>query len=115
MGNELTTREATRQVRLHNWQQVIADCQNSGLTIREYCRQNGITKDKYYYWLRKSKEAMIESNPIFFAELSPARAPIEESVGHSAITLRINGAIIDINGTVSEDMLHTVIRAVKNA
>lgn len=115
MGNELTAREATKQIRLHQWQQIITERQSSGLTVAEYCKRNGLTKDKYFYWLRKCKEAMIESNPTVFAELAPAQTAGETISSQSAITLRVNGVNIDLNCGIDEDMLIAVIRAVRNA
>lgn len=31
----------------------IESCRQSGLTVSEYCLQNGIVKSGYYYWLKK--------------------------------------------------------------
>lgn len=115
MGNELTAQEATKQVRLRQWQQIITERQSSGLTVEEYCKRNGLTKDKYFYWLRKCKEAMIENHPTVFAELTPAVAAGEIFSSRSAITLNLNGVNIELNGGVDEDMLTVVIRAVRNA
>lgn len=115
MGNELTTREATKQVRLHQWQQIITERQSSGLTVAEYCKRNCLTRDKYFYWLRKCKEAMIENNPTVFAELTPRPVAKEIFTPRSVITLYLNGVNIDLKGGVDEDMLTAVIRAVKNA
>ena len=115
MGSELTAREATKQIRLRQWQQIISERQGSGLTVEEYCKRNGLTKDKYFYWLSKSKEAMIENNPTVFAELSPTPVTGETFSSLSPITLHLNGVNIDLNGAFDEDMLTSVIRAVRNA
>jgi hypothetical protein len=31
----------------------IEACRQSGLTVSEYCTQNGLVKSGYYYWLKK--------------------------------------------------------------
>lgn len=31
----------------------IEACSKSGLTVADYCSQNGIAKSGYYYWLKK--------------------------------------------------------------
>ena len=36
------------EMRLH-----IEACRQSGLTVSEYCTQNGIIKSNYYYWIKK--------------------------------------------------------------
>lgn len=35
-------------MRLH-----IEACRQSGLTVSEYCAQNGLIKSNYYYWIKK--------------------------------------------------------------
>jgi len=115
MGNELTAREATRQVRLHQWQGIISDRQNSGMTVEEYCNRNGIKKDQYYYWLRKNKEAVIEHNPVVFAELKPSPELQDEESPESAITVHVKGVKIEIHREPTEALLTTVIRSIKNA
>jgi len=40
------------EYRLQEWSQIIQAGQNSGLSKREFCRQNGISERQYYYWLR---------------------------------------------------------------
>lgn len=42
------------QVRLAQWSQRIIDRKNSGLTIAQWCDQNGFTKDAYHYWQKGS-------------------------------------------------------------
>ena len=34
----------------------------SGLTIKEWCEQNGINSNTYYYYLRRIRDAMLESS-----------------------------------------------------
>lgn len=49
------------QIRLAQWGQRIIDRQNSGLTIAQWCEQNGFTKDAYYYWQKRVRAAAIDS------------------------------------------------------
>ena len=58
----MNTKLATAQIRLQNWMVTIRDRQNSGLSVKDYCQQNHISKDAYYYWLRKIKAAALEES-----------------------------------------------------
>ena len=49
------------EYRLQNWAQIIRERQESGLTNKEFCAQRGISEKKYYYWLRKVREAATEA------------------------------------------------------
>ena len=45
------------EYRLQNWVEVIRECQESGLSNKEFCAQRGISEKTYYYWLRKVRTA----------------------------------------------------------
>ena len=49
------------EYRAQNWAMVIQECNNSGLSNREFCRQRGISEKTYYYWLRKLRSQMAEA------------------------------------------------------
>ena len=40
----------TKELRLAQWAGIIKEQKQSGLTVKDWCSQNGITKDTYYYW-----------------------------------------------------------------
>ena len=45
------------EYRLQSWVEIIRECQESGLSNREFCSQRGISEKTYYYWLRKVRAA----------------------------------------------------------
>ena len=45
------------EYRLQSWVEIIRECQESGLSNREFCLQRGISEKTYYYWLRKIRTA----------------------------------------------------------
>ena len=49
----MDTRKATQDYRRQIWTELIRGRQGSGLTVTEYCAQNGIRPKQYYYWLHK--------------------------------------------------------------
>lgn len=55
----MNTKLATRQIRLNEWAAIIKDCKASGQKVDIYCEQHGLSRDAYYYWLRKVKEAAL--------------------------------------------------------
>ena len=44
---------ATAEIRYQHWVQVIQDWSISGLSKRDYCRQNAITEKQFYYYQRR--------------------------------------------------------------
>ena len=45
------------EYRLQSWMEIIRECEESGLSNREFCSQRGISEKTYYYWLRKARTA----------------------------------------------------------
>jgi len=45
------------EYRLQSWMKIIQECQESGLSNKEFCLQRGISEKTYYYWLRKIRTA----------------------------------------------------------
>ena len=55
----MNTKLATSQIRLKNWATIIQDRKESGLSVNDYCSQHQLSRDAYYYWLRKIKENLL--------------------------------------------------------
>lgn len=68
--NDIQT--VTHNLRLHQWAAIIQDRQASGLKIEDYCSEHNISRNAYYYWLRKVKAAAIESSGNRFAKVNPS-------------------------------------------
>lgn len=48
----MDVRSTKRKLCIQQWQEIIRDRNNSGLTVDEYCNQNGLSRNSYFYWLR---------------------------------------------------------------
>lgn len=49
--------QVREEYRLQQWGQIVQQCRESGLSNRDFCRENWITEKTYYYWLRKLRMA----------------------------------------------------------
>ena len=56
----MSTRSIIHQVTLNEWVSRIKEQKSSGLSVSEWCRQNNISRDKYFYWKRQLKEEAFE-------------------------------------------------------
>lgn len=65
----MNTKLATTQLKLQNWALLIKDQKDSGLKVNEYCLQHNISRDAYYYWYRKVREAALHESG--FVEITP--------------------------------------------
>ena len=112
MERGLTTRAATREIRLRQWQEIFHDRKESGLTVKEYCQRHGLTKDRYYYWQKVAREAVIAASGPVFAEL---KSEMYDQAGEfmPELTIRIGTAVIYANRDTPEGLLQRTIRAAK--
>ena len=110
------TQLATRQLRLQHWAELIRTRLEQGIPVEEFCMQNGISQNQYFYWLRKVREAALEqSSHVQFAELSsrehelniPQAPPKDPFV--PSITIQIGNVIISASDSASTQLLRTAI------
>ena len=100
------------EYRMEQWAEIIRQCRESGLSNREFCRQNGISEKTYYYRLRKLREAAVnigktESPALCRVDLSDDQ---NREGNHSQLRLRFRGAEIEVARDASPDTLKMVLR-----
>ena len=110
----MDTRPATANIRMQQWMTVFKEKTESGLTVDEYCDQNGISRNAYYYWLRKVRSAALEHAA--FVELKvPEAEPatqIPASVFVPQLTIVKNDVAIGINSTTPKELLALALEVV---
>ena len=102
----------SKQERLENWTARIMACRSSGMTVRAWCRENGLSEKTYYYWQRRLFQALSEqqaAHETAFAEVTP---PV--CSGNVAVTVRIAGAVADIHPGADAATVETVLRILKS-
>ena len=77
--------EIRRQVRLSQWSAMVSEREESGLSVKAYCKQTGIAAKTYYYRLRKLREAAVEQARFEATqpELVQFTPPAEYAVGQA--------------------------------
>ena len=95
-----------KQVIKAEWAERIRQCRESGLTVSEWCRQNSINPKTYYYHLRKIRKEICEQIPV------PVMTVPEES---HKVKVSIGNMTAEIPEGISEQMMTSLIRAMRNA
>lgn len=111
----MDTRMVTNQVRMAKWSEIIKDRCESGLTIKDYCAEHGISRDAYFYWLRKIRESAVASAGGQFAELLPPAEPPAAVGSSTGITIEVNGAKIRVEDAYCRNTLAMVLEVLRNA
>ena len=112
----INTREIATEYRLSHWAQIIRERQESGLSIRAYCKQAGFHENRFFYWQRRVRRAACEQltennhetastiqaiNNFTEVKLlpTPERFPLSHAAMHSELRIDIAGLRITTDQT----------------
>ncbi|MCM1330501.1 MAG: IS66 family insertion sequence element accessory protein TnpB, partial [Ruminococcus sp.] len=82
-------------------------CQESGLTVQEWCNRNNVNIKTYYYHLRKAREKIVEQIPV------PIGTTAQISKEEPEIKIQIGEAVVKIPEGISEKTITAVLRVLK--
>ena len=103
MEAKTTALAAIRQdVRLQEWSAQIEAQQESGLTVQQWCIENGIKPKTFYYRLKKVREQYIDS--------APAIVPLNVPKQSTDIRIEKNGLQISLPANISPDILLVLVQ-----
>ena len=107
--NKITTAitEIKTTVSMEQWQQRIMECQQSGMSIKAWCQENGVATSSYYHYLRKIRESMLQEKQIVPVELP-------KPTGSSGIRIETCGITVTLPETVSPEQLAAILSALKS-
>ena len=104
MVSETTTITAVKQeVRLQEGSAQVEAQQASGLTVRQWCLENGIKPKTYYYHLKKVREQFLDS--------SPTIVPLNMPQQSADIRIEKNGVQISLPVNISPDTLLALVQS----
>ena len=104
MADVLAVRD---EYRAQNWAMLIQECNNSGLTKREFCQQRGISEKSFYYWLRKLRSHMAEVSGPQLVQLDPV--PMQQDM----LQIQYRGAELKLPAGVDIDAVSALLRAIQ--
>ena len=96
------------QNKLAQWVQIVSQCRDSGLGVRQWCQEHGVNSSSYYKWQRKVYAMAQAQQEIQFAEVTP-----ERPVG-VAVTVRIAGTEAEIHNGADAAIVEAVLRILKS-
>lgn len=96
-----------RENNLACWAQRIEECSSGGLTVRQWCSENGIAPNTYYWWQKRVYEAVRAEQEQFY------EVPIARPSGGIAVSIEMNGVTADVRHGADEETIIAVLRAIK--
>ena len=71
----MSTREIATKYRLAQWAQAMQERTKSGESIKEFCQNRGISRNAYFYWQCRLREAALAQAVSLAGETQKALAP----------------------------------------
>ena len=90
------------QMKLREWAEQIEARQASGMTVQNWCAENGMNVKTYYYHLRKVREQCMETVP----EIVPLTMPQQTGDIH----IEKNGLQISLPADISKETLIALVQ-----
>ncbi len=131
----MNAKQVIHQNKMIKWTALLRDQSESGLTVKEWCKQNNYTIHTYHYWKHLLKEEAVRSvlpeivplvaSPDSIMALPETHhalsAPPESRDSRyptptpSTVTVSIGDIRIEIGATASDKIISNVIKAVRHA
>ena len=120
--DSITTMTAT-QYRLQQWTEQIQACRNlpAGMSVEEWCGEQGITKATYYYRLRRVREACLdglrpgEMVPVSRELMASCQGKEKEPSQQGGLDLEWNQYTIHVTVDTDPSLLASVLRVIRHA
>ena len=97
--------------RSEQWRERIAEQVRSGLSVKEFCKERGLTECSFYSWRKRLAE---QQEPVRFALVDRKAMAAVESVREARLELVLaSGARLRIGGGVDGTTLRTVLEALR--
>jgi len=115
----MDTRAVAHDIRLRHWAGMLKEQQESGRSIRAWCRENKVAEKTYYYWQRKLREVACEQMTALqaagisapgFAEVRTEPLALSETTTPSRICVETDRIRITTDSTYPPDKLASLIR-----
>ena len=112
---------------IEHWQKVLLDQQASGLSACAYCQRHEIRENRFYYWLRKIREAIVATQPVIartgqdpvtetqFAMVSAATVTVRNHPQNiPPLVLRYGSVKLEIPEQTSPEILRRTLQALQD-
>ena len=101
-GSTRAISEVKQEIRLREWSEQIERQQSSGMSVEQWCTENGVNPKTYYYRLRKVREKCVAPKPTI--------VPITMSEQGGSIHIEKDGISITLPGDIAPETLIALVR-----
>lgn len=108
------------EVNAQRWDALIKERMDSGMTIKEWCRERNIRESQYYYWLKALRRDEADaagrgSGAVPFVELPAICQGQAAAADRPAAVIRKGGISIEITESASPGFIARILEAAAHA
>lgn len=89
---------------------MVQEREESGLSIKNFCKERGINPKTYYYRLKKLREAMINTSD---PEIVQVDIPFENTQSNPEIVIRVDKTTIEVSGNANPETVRAAVSFLK--
>ena len=121
----MTTKEEKRELLHRKWEEQIAECESNNMPVKEWCAENGVNLNTFYARISSLKKDKLKQSVQQTQEIVPLSVIQESGTTNSEtvvvpkvrpkenIVIRKNGIEIILPPDVSENMIYSLLRGLK--
>lgn len=122
MSREVSIQSLGQRQRLLEWSQRVADCRQSGMSVKRWCEENGVTTKTYYSWQKKVFSFIVEQQKLqleteeqegCFVELPPPQQ-VQQAAGDLVANIQMGQASVNIYSGADSKMVQALLQALKS-
>jgi hypothetical protein len=138
----MSSNSIIKKAKLNEWASRISDQKASGLSVSNWCRQNEISQDKFFYWKRKLKDEVIDKALPDIVQIalpsatdptsSAPSVPTKDEITHSTratctsctsctsfpigtcARIYINGMTVEFEASAPEVLINSLLKALRH-
>ena len=121
----MTTKEEKRELLHKQWEEQIAECESSNMSVKEWCAVKGMNLNTFYGRISALKKERMKQNGHQTQEIVPLSVIQDNNADNSEtavvpnvrkkenIVIRKSGIEIIVPHDVSENMIYSLLRGLK--
>ena len=113
----MDTRKIATEYRLAKWAELLQERKSNGETVSEFCKRLEVSKNTYFYWQRKLREAACTELSMQTESAAPqgwALCVQNPQLESKQITVEINNCRLTVTSDTDAELLAQVCRTHKN-
>ena len=108
------------EANVKEWKEIFRKVAESGMSKREWCNENGICRNSFFYWQRRIRELEEQQNPepvSMFYELDPATMVSDESIAKAFsahIMIQAGAYQVYIDDSFKDETLARILAVIRD-